>query len=384
MRRLAEGVYERDGRKVVKWWEPDGNGGGSRRQETLPEGTTLAEAKTFKGEMEKRKQRRGGLRRDTCDGFAKRWTVDYPRPELTTNMHNRERVSKFGEDFAGRDLRQLDEEDAHRWALNNRGRLKAVKAMFNDAVKFGYADTNPFLVVKAKQQRGRAEIVVLTDAEINRLCEIALDRFEWFGPVVAGMIGTAAWTGMRPGELFALRWDRVDFKAGEIHVLEQLKSASGETGDLKTHEQRTIALLPQVEDTLKTIPRVSGSDLIFNTKRGQSFNSRAWHYYWNPVRTAFWAGLPANRKAKDSVEARRMRRIPADFDFYELRHYFASYLANELHATPYDIATQMGHADGGKLALRLYVHTEQSDSNERMRKAAREQIAAAAKKRKAG
>lgn len=377
MRRVAEGVYQRDGRYLVKWWEPDGKGGGSRKQETLEAGTTLAQAKTFKGDKERAKAR-PKLKRITADQAAERWMTDYrisatgkPRRESTA-MQNTERVKKFGDDFAGVDLAEIDRAEARLWANNHPSRVKAVRAMFNDYVRDGYATDNPFDGLIARQNdRGRADIVVLTEAEVERLMEIARDLFGEYGRVVAGLIGFAAWTGGRPGELYALERSDVDPVNREVHFKEAWNTLTRKKDDPKWESHRTIAFLPRAAEIFQTIPPHPYAQTLFWTQRGRNFNSRNAHYYWAQVRAVFWSELPKSRKAESEEEALRERKIPREFDLYELRHLYASYLANELGATGREIAAQLGHKDGGRLAEKLYVHTEQKDVNARILERAR-------------
>lgn len=370
MRRLADGIYERDGRKIVRWWEPDGKGGGSRKQVTLPEGTTLAEAKTFKGEKE-RDKRNGHKREILVEEFAEMWPVTYARPSRSTNLQNTERVSKFAKDFAGRTMREVDRAEARLWVNANPSRYKAVRAMFNDAMRDGFVDINPFDGVRKRQEIGRKDIVVPTEAEVERLIDIALSMFGEYGRVIAGMIGVAAWTGARPGELYALEWDDVDLINHELHITEAHSSRLSEDRDPKWNSKRTIALLPQAEAVLRQVPRHATRGLVFWTQRGSQFNSRNSHIYWAKVRSAFWGELPKSRKGATRQEAIRERKIPPDMELYTLRHFYGSYLANELGRSAQVIAKQMGHKDGGTLAMQLYVHTEQSDANRSVLDAAR-------------
>lgn len=353
MKRLADGIYQRDGRILVKWWQPNGGGKGTRLQKTMPPGTTLAEAKVFKGKMEDEKLRKRVRREETVDAFAERWADDYPRQSDVTNMYNRERVRKLGKDFKGRKLSSVTREEARKWALANQGHAKAAAAMFRDAQEDGYLgdQLSPFRALKLPRARGRQgdAITLLTEKEVYRLTRIAHNLFGDFGPVMAGMIAMAAWTGMRPGELYALEWGDIDFERKTITVWRQYLSKVGRIGELKTESgRRTIALLPQAEKALREIPRHPSEQWVFYTKTGARFSSRVHHYYWDPVRKAFW----------NELKPERQERIRADFDWYELRHLYGSYLANTLRATPYVIAQQMGHADGGRLAMKLYIHTD--------------------------
>lgn len=71
-------------------------------------------------------------------------------------------------------------------------------------------------------------------------------------------------TGMRRGELCALRWDCVDLQAGELYVRRQMISSTGEiTDDLKTEAaKRTIPLSADVVALLRKIKASSRSTYV--------------------------------------------------------------------------------------------------------------------------
>jgi integrase len=183
------------------------------------------------------------------------------------------------------------------------------------------------------------------------------------------MIEVAAWTGLRPGELFLLarrpspsddeasRVNWVDFRTGEIVVDWQLNSKTRRRGIPKWDSRRRVALLPAAERALMSLPDDGTAEPIFRTQRGKVFTQRTQFYYWDAIRTAFTAQLPAGHWLRQ-----RIQRDPenGNLDFYELRHFFGTKLAQppgEIRAaTPYEIAQQMGHKDGGQLAYARYVH----------------------------
>jgi integrase len=64
-----------------------------------------------------------------------------------------------------------------------------------------------------------------------------------------------------------------------------------------------------------------------------------------------------------ATKLRKLGGHPA-LDFYELRHAAATMLL-ERGATPWDVAQQLGHLDGGQLVMDLYGHP--SDAGARAR-----------------
>ncbi len=288
-----------------------------------------------------RRHRRGI---ESCDSFAGRWVDDYPRPRESTNRHNRERVAKFAAEFNGRPLGSIDRVEARDWAKKHRGCVPAVRAMYTNAKRDGLVDDNPFTGLGLEQSRGRRDLVVSTEAEVDGLADIAEDKH---GRVMRAFVLTAAYTAMRPGELYALRWDRIDFDTLEIDVVESYSNKTGETTKPKNGKARRIVLPPKAAEALQRLPR-KPDGFVFHTHNGKRLTGAGVHYYWDPVRTA--AGKPS-------------------MALYELRHFGASYLLNDLELAPQDVAAQLGHTDGGVLVMRLYGHPSESLARDRIHKA---------------
>jgi integrase len=61
----------------------------------------------------------------------------------------------------------------------------------------------------------------------------------------------------------------------------------------------------------------------------------------------------------------RWRPGRAGPDFYELRHCAATMLL-ERGMTPWDVAVQLGHQDGGRLVTSLYGHPSEAAARERL------------------
>jgi integrase len=312
-----------------------------------------------------RDERRPGVSEETCDSFATRWPDDYGRRRgASTREHNRERVSRFGRDHAGRPLRSVTRDEGLAWAQKHPGSVAALRAMFNDAVDAKLADENPFARLGLEQSKGREGITVLERDEVEQLAAIAVDELgEEFGVEFAAMILWGAYTCMRPGETFAARYSLLD---GDVyHLQQQFNSRLGRETAPK-HDSVGAVYVP--EQALRAVldkPRRIGDDLMFRTTRGCQFRQEALHRAWTRVRAAFLAKLPAGHHLK--------QRLAVDskdhFDFYELRHFGASYMLNELEIEPWVIAKQLRHSDGGELVVKLYGHPSRAKAIERMRRA---------------
>ena len=86
---------------------------------------------------------------------------------------------------------------------------------------------------------------------------------------------------------------------------------------------------------------------------------------WAPVRDAFTANLSATHHLRERLAVDEEDRL----DFYELRHFGASHMLNELEIEPWVIAEQLRHSDGGALVLELYGHPDRKEAIRRIRRA---------------
>jgi len=266
----------------------------------------------------------------TCGDFAERWTTDYPRGRQSTNDHNAERVAAFAAEFKNVPLSDITRKAARRWSLDNPHRYSAVRAMFTDAVRDGYCEHNPFTNMGLPQSKGRKNIVVPPIQAAHKLAEIAKTKR---GDNFAAFILTAAYTGMRPGELYALEWPAVDLENDEIYVGHSL-SRTGELTLPKIDKTRRVVLSPEARDALGAVRREDGP--VFWTHTGKRLTHTTISYQLEAVRNA--AGFP-----KLSV--------------YWFRHMCATHMLNVLGLPAVWIAKQLGHEDA-QLVQQLYGHPD--------------------------
>lgn len=274
--------------------------------------------------------------------YADRWLELHPRQRRSTMVHYQERIAVFVKAFGARRLADINRVEAREWAIANRSAHSPVRAMFADAIRDGLITENPFAAMRLQQSRGRRDLEVLTVEEVDKAISVAHAKF---GPGFAAFIATAAYVGMRPGELYALRWPMIDFAAHEISVVASYSSRSGETTAPKNNQHRRVVLFPPARDALLQVSRVDNT-IVFRTVQGAQLTGRTLHYYWDPVRTA--------------IERPGM-------DFYELRHFCCAHLLNTLGHEAEDVAYQVGHTDGGVLVRKLYGHPSESLARDRLK-----------------
>jgi integrase len=281
---------------------------------------------------------------ETCRQFAERWPVDYPRPRASTAIANRDRLKPFIRDLGHLKLTAVDRPTARAWALKNQAAHAAVRAMFSDALRDGLVDHNPFTNLRMPTSRGRADIVALTEPQLVALADCALDAKMELGdlaPQFRAMVLFAGYVGLRPGELFALQ--RADIR-GELCTIERaLDSKTRTVGPTKNGRMRVVTVPPAARAALDDVP-LTRSGLLFVNHREQMWTRTSHHYHWKQLRNL--AGRPG-------------------LDHYELRHCAATMLL-ERGVTPWDIAVQLGHMDGGRLVQLIYGHPREEGARQRM------------------
>lgn len=274
----------------------------------------------------------------------------------STRQHNRERTGAFADAYGHVRLRDVTRSDARLWVADNPSTVGALSAMFGAAA---YEDDehggrllteNPFAKLGRRRMRRRdLRPDWLGQADIEGLEARALAvHGEQYGRVVAGLVRFAAETGLRPGELFALRWDDLDPRAGVVYVRRAADSKSRRVGPTKNGREREVVMTTQAHRAACRA-RIFGErqELVFVTVTGRQLWQPSLSTLWRPVRNA--AGRPG-------------------MDFYELRHYCATRLL-EAGVSDADVAVQLGHTDGGELVRRVYGHPAARHSLDRVREA---------------
>ncbi len=269
---------------------------------------TEREAREAGREAESNVARRRGRRGDvTVAGWAGRWLELKPRQKASTNIGYREQVRQFVDRHGDLALRDVDVELALEWLGEKRWTLGGLRAMFTDARHAGLVETNPFAGLRLRGSDGRKNLDVLTEAEVQQLCECALDVWPAeVGLTMRALISVAAFVGARPAEIYALRWADVDVRADEVRIERQYSPRTRSFELPKNGRTRTVVLTAPAKAALAELPRpVNAQELIFRSVRGKPITGRTQHYYWHPIRCRF--GRPS-------------------MDLYELRHFCAAWL----------------------------------------------------------
>lgn len=304
----------------------------------------------------------------TVSEFEPRWFSVFhgpgtARPEYTTELTNRGQLKQFVKDFGHRRLDDIECDEARDWARSHPvGQSKTARAFYNDAIRDGKTDTNPFEKLGIQESRGRRDIHPITEAEVAELAQIGLETWWEYGPVVRAWVTFAAWVGCRPAEMFALEWDDLDLRAGSVRVERQIRIDG--THLPKTKRKRTIVLPDQAARAVVDMNRLRRG-LVFTSPTGKQISKGLYRYYWSPVQERFLERCEPRRRAEllEGKKPTKGNRSP-NLDLYELRHFCGSVLADR-GLSARDIAHQLGNS--AQVCEETYIHPYLDRVNERLR-----------------
>jgi integrase len=350
-RAISGHVFKREGRRGAVWYAkyrlPDGRQVQRRigphwsdRKQAPPAGSyTKASARAWLDDT-LAKARRGELpgmvRTGTTFAAACDDWLAYKRDrkvKLSTQIdyeHMANRMEKvFGEKFGPRlrleDVRP-EEVEGFRDALLEEGLsdrtvnkyLTVLHGLFVWAQRRYRLPSNPVANVERRPHAKRGNIDVFSREEVLALVRAAASERD--GTIYL----TAAFTGLRLGELLALRWRDVDFANCAIHVRQSF--TNGRVDTPKSGQERTVPMADEVAKALAKLARrdvnTGDDDLVFCGVKGG-------HLAGHKLRDRY-------KKALEKAGLRALR-------FHDLRHTFGSHAIRT--ADSREVMEWMGHRD---------------------------------------
>jgi integrase len=225
--------------------------------------------------------------------------------------------------------------------LSNRSRNKilvVLHGVFQRAIRVWGLPLNPAAQVERHPQSTSGDIDVLTPEEVYALARAAESEQD------ASVFIVAAFTGLRIGELRALRWRDVDFAAHVVRV--RASYANGITTTPKSGKVRSVPLVDAAAEWLARLDRQRSSReeqaLVFCESNGTHLSDGRlrWRY----------------GKALQRAGVRPLR-------FHDLRHTFGSLAISR--ADIVEVQAWMGHADV-KTTMRYLHYRDRADAAARL------------------
>jgi integrase len=243
--------------------------------------------------------------------------------------------------FADRPLRAITRQEIERWhAGYERTRtagqaLMVLGAILRYAQRREFITTNPIDGVERHPVRYSGDYDMYSREEIDAIVREAADDQD------AAIILTAALTGLRRGELLALRWRDVDFAGQAIRVRGNLSY-----GQVTTPKSGKVRVVPMVDEVARRLAALADRELQTGDEDPVFASPLGGHLDPSALRRRF---VDATRRAG-------LRTLP----FHSLRHFFGSMAVNK--ASLVQVQAWMGHAHIQTTARYLHHRAQHTDA----------------------
>jgi integrase len=238
----------------------------------------------------------------------------------------RHMVNRLDRAFGDAQIERIAVEDIERWraaqSCSNRTTQKyliVLNGIFKRAMKVYKLPANPMALVERPRVRQSSDINVLSASEVRALVDAATNQLH------GTLLLTAAFTGLRMGELLALRWGEVDFAAETIRVVRSF-TIGGESSP-ESGKPRSVPMVREVAVALARLgqrERFTADDhLVFAGAAGGHLDSK-------DIRAQYKAALAR-------AGLRNLR-------FHDLRHTFGTRAVEQAESI-LELKEWMGHAN---------------------------------------
>jgi integrase len=253
-------------------------------------------------------------------------------------------VRAWGEENAGVELGDYTREQAREYGLKYPARVKFLRAMWNDALRDGLIDgprdlvlgtmsppTNSFAALRIAKPR--KERYFPSTEEVQALIRAAQEPLR-------GRIRFSAYTGLRLGEMLAVRPEDFDDEKFRVQVREQINPSNKRVprkGKIKDYWALVVA--PAIGGHLGLLEGVAWEERLWPLTRAEHNKE------WNALR--------------------RAQKLPENFVWHSLRHHAATWFLDQ-GASFEDVAIQLGHSDEGVQVRDTYGHRDRDKALDRL------------------
>jgi integrase len=221
--------------------------------------------------------------------------------------------------------------------------LTNLSGILGRAVKLGWIETNPYADAEKVKYVPSGDFNVLSVIELEAVANAACSI------TFAALFRVAGYTGLRLGELRALRWRDIDFVNASIHVRRNLPIHATQEKTPKGKRVRSLPLFDQAARALDGLSRhgylTRPEDLVFVGATGG-------HLDYEATRRDFYATL-------DDAGLGHLREKQEPFTFHDLRHSYGT-LAVQIYPVT-DVQVFMGH-EKIETTLRYVHHVPKTDA----------------------
>jgi len=210
--------------------------------------------------------------------------------------------------------------------------------IFQDALRDEIIQKNPFLIIKAPKNIAKNENIPFSKDEIFKILDASPDKIKLFFAI-------GFFTGMRTGEITALKWENINLDNKTISV-RATRNKGIETTPKTESSIRDVdildVLIPYIENHLKY--KIDNSEYLFNTRFNKPYHSAV------KISTIYWEKV--------------LKKLGIPYrNLYQMRHTFASMMI----ASGEDIlwvSNMLGHKNSN-ITLSTYAKYIKNDKKRR-------------------
>jgi integrase len=244
-------------------------------------------------------------------------------------------------------LRDIGRQDVQQWVADRfrrqlgwqtvRNAWTLLSGILETAVEYGYLSTNPARGVKFPEKELKEAPVLFTAEDFTKLLEQLDEPYRTMARLIA-------LTGLRIGELLAVRWRCLDLEIGTLSVRESVYE--GKFQSPKTRKsRRTIPLGPQsilwLREHRLRATRIAADDLLFGNRSGK------------PLRES--------KLLRNVLQPAAERAGLGRVTWHQFRHIHSS-LLNDLRVPVKIAQEQLGHSS---ISTTLNIYTHVVDASHR-------------------
>jgi len=209
--------------------------------------------------------------------------------------------------------------------------VSLIKATVNGVLSYAAESdeivVNPLHEIKLKKQRNAFKVEPLSEAEVDKLLEAAKVFLD--GLYYPQML-CAVRTGLRVGELMALKWKDIDFENRQIEVKRSFRK--GKITGTKSDRWRRVDMTPHLTETLK---KFQTEQKRLALRNGRPFSE--WVFTGKHDKMLNY--LSFRNALGGCLKAAGLRKIR----IHDLRHTYATIHLMRGH-TVGDVSNQLGHS----------------------------------------
>ncbi len=213
-----------------------------------------------------------------------------------------------------------------------------ISGVLSYAVDSEIIESNPLNDLKLNHKKIAFNVEPLTEKEANQLLDqakIFMDGY-YYPHMLCGLR-----TGMRIGEIKALKWDDIDFEKRQIEVKRSCRR--GRVTDTKNHKRRRVDMTPHLTETLKDLRTTQKREAL---KSGRPFPE----WVFANKKGAIFGRIAFNNALNRCLTKAELRRIR----IHDLRHTYATIRLMRGHNVG-DVSYQLGHSSI-KMTYDVYAH----------------------------